>query len=343
MSERRFKRIAIEESYTTPEIFAEMREVAFTQAAEEPGEAALWGDLMRMPEMARFEKIITDAGEGRIRAMDAAGVDVHLLSLTAPGVQIFPEDKAIAFARLANDRLAEAVRANPDRFAGLAAVAPQNPAEAARELERGMNKLGLKGLIINSHTRGEYLDDQKFWPIFEAAQALNAPIYIHPRTPSPGMVKPYIDYPIEGPVWGFSAETALHALRLMLSGVFDVFPRLTIVLGHLGEGLPFLMTRVDIQYKRFVMERTKSPRARKLKRTPLEYFTDNFVVSTSGMNFQEELLFCHKMLGADRIMFAVDYPFERSDEAVQQMDALPIPESDKTKIYQLNAERIFSL
>lgn len=157
------------------------------------------------------------------------------------------------------------------------------------------------------------------------------------------MIKPYLEYPLEGSIWGFSAETALHALRLILSGVFDEFPKLKIVLGHLGEGLPFLINRVDTQYKNFVVERARSPRARELKRGPLDYFTDNFVVSTSGMNYHEELLFCYRTLGADRILFAIDHPFEKSDVEVKLMDSLSIPDSDKKKIYQSNAERIFSL
>ncbi len=342
-NKRDYKRIAVEESWMPPEIFDDIRDMASAKAADEPGMAMLWGEVMRMPGTNKFREIISDISGHRLGVMDATGIDIQLLSLTAPGVQIYEKDKAVAMARLANDRLADGIKAKPDRFAGLAAVAPQDPGEAAKELERGVTKLGLKGAIINSHTKGEYLDDPKFWAIFEAAEALKAPIYLHPRTPSPDMIKPFIDYPLEGAIWGFAAEAGLHALRLILSGVFDKYPNLTIVFGHLGEGLPFWISRIDAQYNGFVLKRSKSPRARKLKRSPRDYFMDNFVITTSGMNWHDEVMFGHKVMGPDKILFAVDHPFEPAGEAVEAVDRLPLSAVDLKKLYQTNAERVFSL
>jgi 2,3-dihydroxybenzoate decarboxylase len=177
--------------------------------------------------------------------MDAARVDKQVLSLWSPGVQAFDPMLGTELAHLVNDRVAEAVREHPDRFAALATIAPQAPAAAARELERAISQLGLHGAIINSHTKSEHLDDAKFWPIFEAAQALNTPIYLHPRNAPVQMYDAFTDYTMGGALWGFAMETSTHVVRLLMSGVFDQFPDLKIVLGHLGEGLPFWLDRLD--------------------------------------------------------------------------------------------------
>ena len=187
-------------------------------------------------------------GSRRIDDMNATGIHMQILSLTSPGVQIFDAATGTALARATNDELAAAIAAYPTRYAGLAAIAPQNPAAAAQELERGVQALGLKGAIVNSHTQGEYLDDEKFWDIFAAAEALDVPIYIHPNTPSNDMIKPFMARGLDGAVFGFAVETGLHALRLVVSGVFDRFPKLNIVLGHLGEGLPYWLSRIDFMH-----------------------------------------------------------------------------------------------
>src|SRR5262249_16580629 len=174
------------------------------------------------------------------------------LSLTSPGVQIFDGETAVPLAISCNDQLADAIRKYPQRFAGLAAVAPQDPDAAAKELERGVRVLGLKGAIINSHTRGEYLDDSKFWPIFEAAESLDVPIYLHPNRPPRSWIGPFLETGLDGAIFGFAVETGLHVLRIVVSGVFDRFPRLQIVVGHLGEGLPYWLFRIDFMHARMV-------------------------------------------------------------------------------------------
>jgi 2,3-dihydroxybenzoate decarboxylase len=278
----------------------------------------------------------------RLADMDATGIAKQILSLTSPGVQIFESAEATALARSSNDRLAEAIRRHPERFAGLAAIAPQDPAGAAKELERGVRSLGLKGAIVNSHTRGEYLDDEKFWEIFEAAESLDVPIYIHPNTPSARLIEPFLDRGLAGAVYGFAVETSLHMLRLVVSGVFDRFPKLRIVVGHLGEGLPYWLFRIDFMYGRGAAS-NRFPNAPKLARKPSEYLKGNFYVTTSGMAWEPVILYAQQVLGVDRVLYAMDYPYQFVPEEVGVTDNLPIGDADKKKLYQTNAERVFAL
>jgi predicted TIM-barrel fold metal-dependent hydrolase len=264
---------------------------------------------------------------------------MHVLSLTAPGVQTLATSAAVTLAALVNDRLAATIARHPDRFAGLAAIAPQDPEAAAAEIERAACRLKLNGVVINSHTRNEYLDDEKFWPIFEAAESVRAPIYIHPRSPSAQMAGPYRKFGLETGIYGFQAETGLHAIRLICSGVFDRFPDLTIVLGHLGEGIPFWLWRVDYMHP---VRSSRNSRP-KLELTPSEYFKRNFAITTSGMNWHPALRFCMEAVGTDNIMFAIDYPYQLTEGAVQFMNDAPISDEDKHKIFHRNAERIFGI
>src|SRR4051812_9666485 len=216
-----------------------MRIVA-ARELDDPGFNSLWSfygaSKAERPRMLleRIQKI----DESRIADMDASGIDMQLLLLTAPGVQVMKKDTAVAMAALSNDRVAEAVRKWPKRFQALAAIAPQDPAGAAKELERAVKTLGLKGAVINSHTQGEWLDDEKFWDIFAAAEALNVPIYIPPSGPPKQMIQPFLERGLEGAVFGFGVEVALHVLRIIVAGAFDRFPQLEIVIGHTRGGPP---------------------------------------------------------------------------------------------------------
>jgi 2,3-dihydroxybenzoate decarboxylase len=271
--------------------------------------------------------------------MDVDGIDVAVLSITSPGVQVFNAVTATRLAHEANDVLAAAVSAHPTRLAGLAAVAPHYPEGAVTELERAANTLGMKGFLINSHTMGEYLDDPKFWPIFEAAQALDMPLYLHPREPAPSMVAPFMDYGLYFAGFGFAVETSLHAMRLIMCGLFDHFPKLKVVLGHMGEGLPFWLQRIDNRY----LLQVKIGAVKKMPRLPSEYFLDNFVITTSGVMSAPALKLSLEVLGADRIMFAADYPYESVQEGVKFLDTVDITEAQRQQIYSGNAERIFRL
>ncbi len=338
-----YKRIATEEAFAPPEMFKLYRQL-LESGFDDPGFRSLWGFYLGSPS-PRATQIITriqDLGEQRLRDMDATGIDRQILSLTSPGVQVFDAATATSLARSFNDQLAEATRAHPDRYSGLTAVAPQDPQAAAREIERGASKLGLKGVIINSHTLGEYLDDQKYWDIFAAAQACNAPIYIHPNTPSRGLIGPMLERGLESAIYGFAVETGMHLLAIITSGAFDRFPKLNIVVGHTGEALPFWMYRIDYMHEASVRS-GRYAKMKPLRRKPSDYLRENVYVTNSGVAWEPAIMFCHAVLGADRVMYAMDYPYQYVAEEVVTCDRLPLSEIDKKKFFQLNAERVFSL
>jgi 5-carboxyvanillate decarboxylase len=323
------ERIAVEEGFMIPEVAAAARALD-----ERLGLAGPVSDARK----AMFRDLL-DLGERRIQVMDEDGITKQLIVIGSPGVQAFDPMQGYELSKLVNDRLSAACRTHPDRFAGLAAVAPQAPENAARELDRAVKSLGLKGAHINSHTHGEYLDDKKFWPIFEAAQALDVPIYIHPREPSPGMAGP-LSMPGFRVAWGYAIETGTHIMRLISGGVFDQFPRLKIVIGHMGENIPFSLDRID---NRYLWETGMAGLARKIKRLPSEYFRDNIIVTTSGMNYRLPLMMTIEALGIDNVLFAGDWPFEVVRDSIEVVDALPLSEADKQKLYADNAKRVFKL
>jgi 5-carboxyvanillate decarboxylase len=337
------RRIATEEGFTIPEVARATTRILPGIVAREPGEAAIFGiDRPRSGDEGPPPWLhqLGDIGTGRIADMDRAGIAMQVMLLSSPGVQLFEAGEARELSKLANDRLAEAIRTHPDRFAGLAAIPPQDPAFAARELERAVKSLGLSGAIINSHTRGHYLDEAPYRPILEAAAALKVPIYIHPRAPSPQMVGPYLDHRLVGAIWGYAVETSAHALRLIFSGVFDQLPQLRIVIGHMGEGIPFFLDRIDVHY---AAGGGRSPGSKPLSRPPSEIFRDHFTITTSGMNWGPALRLALETLGGERIMFAADYPFENAPTAVARIDALGLDRNVLVSIYHRNAERVFHL
>lgn len=335
----KMKRIAVEEAFVTEEIAHEWSKVLASEFVE-PGFRMMGSSILGDgPVAEKVHSRLVDLGPGRIAEMDADGIDMAVLSITSPGVQVFDSITATRLASNANDVLAAAVAAHPTRFAGLAAIAPQYPEGAAKELERAAQSLGMKGYLINSHTMGEYLDDKKYWPIFEAAQALNMPLYLHPREPAPSMVTPFLDYGLYFAGWGFAVETATHALRLIMCGVLDHFPKVKIVLGHMGEGLPFWLQRIDNRY----LLQVKIGAVKKLPRLPSEYFHDHFYITTSGVMSSPALRLSIEVMGEDKIMFAADYPYESVKDGVKFMDEVEVTEVQRRKIYADNATRIFGL
>ena len=260
------RRITVEEAFITPAILDGWKAVLNGKNVE-PGFAAMGKCLLGPTGKPLFDRLL-DLGAARVAHKDSVGIDMQVLSLTAPCVQVFDPAQGTKLAAESNDVLAEAVKAYPTRFAGLTAVAPQDPRAASREIERGAKVLGMHGVIVNSHTNGEYLDLPKYWPILEAAEALDMPIYLHPREPGPAMVAPFLDYGLYFATWGFSAEAGLHAMRLIMSGTPDRFPRLRIVLGHLGEGIPYYLPRIDNRYALQV----RLGATAKLPKKPSEYF-----------------------------------------------------------------------
>jgi 5-carboxyvanillate decarboxylase len=323
----RFERIAVEEAFIIPE----MTEI---QARAMP----VRSNTVTPMQQYVFRSML-DLGEGRIKAMDDDGIAVQVCLLASIAIQDIDPVQANELCTLANDRFADAAKKYPGRLAGLAGFAPLDPERAAREIERAVTKKGFKGAVVNSHSRGEYLDDPKFTPIFETLQALDVPLYIHPRDPSPQMIQPFEVFGFKVG-WSWAAETGTHIIRLIGNGVFDRFPRLKIVIGHMGEGLPFHLDRID---NRYYWEHDMAGRAPALKRKPSDYVRDNLVVTTSGMNFTPPLLMTIQMLGIDNILFAGDWPFENVRDSANAIDAAPIADADKRKIYSENARRVFKL
>ena len=337
-------RIATEEAYAPPDLIERYKRLIAAGSTGDPGFESLMGYFL-FNGSARTNAIVErlqNLGARRLADMDSTGIAKQVVSLTAPGLQIFDADTAVGLAPEYNDALAEAVRAHPDRFAGLAAIAPQNPRAAAAELERAVAKLGLKGAIVNSHTHGEYLDDEKFWDIFAAAEALDAPVYIHPQTPPPAMVQPFLEAGLDGAIFGFAVETGFHLLRLIVSGVFDRFPRLKIVVGHLGEGIPYWLFRVDF-FHRGIVQTKRYANFKPLAKRPSDYMRENVYVTTSGMAWEPVILYAQSVLGADRVLYAMDYPYQFVPEEVAVTDNLPIGDAQRKLLYQTNAERVFKL
>jgi len=341
---REYLRIATEEAFAPAELIAMWRDMIERGTCDDPGFVSLVGFYTAAKtERTRFVfDRLQDLGERRLADMDAAGIDRQVISLTAPGTQILSRGDGVAIATLANDRLAEACRQHPDRFTGLTAIAPQDPGQAAKEIERGHTELGFKGVIINAHTHGEYLDDQKFWPIFEAAEALGTPIYLHPSTPPKDMIGPLLAAGLDGAIYGFAVDTGMHVLRIITAGVFDRFPALRLVVGHLGEALPFWLYRIDYMHAATV--RAQRYEAMKpIKRKPSEYLRENVWVTTSGVAWAPAIMFCREVLGPDRVLYAMDYPYQYVPDEVIAHENLPISASEKAALFQANAEHVFRL
>jgi len=330
----RIRCIATEEAFLIPEIAQAMGDVLAASSDYDP-DLYFW---KRISSAAVLNTRLLDLNEERLSIMDQNGIDMHVLSLGAPGVQMLKQADAVALARLANDRLAEAIAAHPQRYAGLATVAPQAPEEAARELERCIRQLGMKGLLINSHTNGEYLDEPKYRPLLEAAADLKAPLYIHPRAPVPAMAGAFRRYTLEHAIWGFQAEAGLHGLRLIVSGLFDQLPGLQIILGHGGEGLPYWMSRIDTMHRQFQV-----PERPALNRRPSDYLREHFFVTTSGMNWGPAVRLCIDALGADRVMFAIDYPFQDTAEALAGLQTTDLTPQERHSVMHGTAEAVFAL
>jgi 2,3-dihydroxybenzoate decarboxylase len=289
---------------------------------------------------------LTDVHGRRLALMDEYGIEMMLLSLNAPAIQAIPNPaQAAEVARKANDFLVEQVRKRPDRFQALAALPMQDPARAAHELERCVKELGFRGALVNGFSQigdaetAVYYDLPQYRPFWAIVERLDVPFYLHPRNPLPRDAKIYEGHSwLLGPVWAFGQETAVHALRLMGSGLFDAHPGLQIVLGHLGENLPYALWRID-NANAWVEQRNDYP----AKKSMRDYFIVNFNITTSGNFNTPALLEAMQVLGADRIMFSVDWPFENVDHAAHWFDSCPISESDRLKIGRANAMRLFKL
>jgi len=290
---------------------------------------------------AELQAKLGDLGSTRLKDMDAGGIDLQVISHTTSGVVPLSGSEGVRLAREANDQLAAAVAAHPDRFAGFATLPMRDPEAAADELERAVRSLGFKGAMINGTTNGRFLDDPSFLPILERAVALSVPIYIHPGVP-PAAVReayysgfdPAVNFSLSAAGWGWHSEVGIHALRLILAGVFDHLPTLQIIIGHMGEMIPFMLARIN---------NVLTPVAKHLQHAVPEYFLQNFYITTSGFFTDPPLLLALQVIGADRIIFSVDYPYSTNEQGRVFLDSASISPADKEKISHLNAERLLKL
>jgi uncharacterized protein len=289
----------------------------------------------------RLIEQLCDIGAGRMTEMDTAGIDMQVLSLTSPGTEQLEAADAVVLARETNDYLAESIKKNPTRFGGFASLPTAAPDQAAQELEHRVSEQKFAGAVINGHNRGRYLDDKFYWPILECAEKLGAPIYLHPTPPplpvlqaSYGGFAPLVTQMLAGPGWGWHIETAVLVIRLILGGVFDRFPKLQIVIGHMGEGLPFMFQRFDVMPQA----------ATKLERPIGAYLRENLHYTFSGFNFPSTFLnLLLELGGVERIMFSADYPYQSMAQARAFLEQLPVSAADKTRIANANARRLFRL
>jgi 2,3-dihydroxybenzoate decarboxylase len=290
----------------------------------------------RQESLDRFARELVDFTEYRLPEMDRYGIDVQVLSLTSPGVQMQPDTEiAVDDARRANDFLAETVAGRPTRFAGLAALPLQDPERAAAELRRAVTELGLRGALVNDHTLGHYLDEEPYAVVWSELEELNVPLYLHP-----GAVD---DWPLlkgrpelGGPTFSWAATTGGHAMRLIYGRVFDRFPAAKVILGHMGEFLPFQLTRFDTRHADLALERP-------LDRMPSEYFGPNIKITTTGVYSHAALIAAVQAMGIDNVMFSVDYPYESTEKAVRSLDTLPLAPTDLARIAHANADHLLRL
>jgi len=289
---------------------------------------------------------LLDFQQRRIAEMDRHGIEMMLLSLNAPAVQAIPDRaKAIEIAQRANDLMAEEIAKKPDRFHGLTALPLQDPDAACRELERGATELGFRGALANGFSQIDdpencvYLDDPRYRSFWALCEQLDQPFYLHPRNPIAAWSQIYQGAEwLLGPTWAFGQETAVHALRLMGSGLFDTHPNLKIILGHMGEGIPFSLWRID---NRNAWVKAKPNYA--ARHTIRHYFQNNFWLTVSGNFHTPTLIDAISEIGSDRIMFSTDWPFENVDHAANWFDAAPLSEGDRQKIGRTNAVKLFKL
>jgi 2,3-dihydroxybenzoate decarboxylase len=315
-------------------------EEAFALPSPDTGQPP-WGahrSIVRREIADDWTRRLADFTEYRLPEMDAHGIDIQVLSLTVPGIQADMDTRAaVESAVLTNDFLAKVISEHPDRFRGFAAVPMQDPEAAVTELRRCVTELGFCGVLVNDHTRGHYLDEPQYDPFWSELEALRAPLYIHPNIIRHDDWHVLQGHPeLQGALWSFGAETAAHALRIVFSGVFDRHPDATLILGHMGEFLPFQRSRLNSRYRTLEPEFT-------LGRLPSEYFGSNIVFTTSGVFSPTVLEGIVLEVGADSVMFSIDYPYEPTAEAVRGFEAARLSDEDRAKIARLNARRILRL
>jgi uncharacterized protein len=318
--------VALEEHFTVPTLVQQIDRQSITARGFPPPDAP-WGP-------GRQREKLHDLGQARLRSMDESGVTMQVLSVSGPGADLLPPDRGPDWAKAANDTLAEAVAAHPTRYAGFAHLPMTAPDAAARELERCVRQLGFHGALINGLTDNRFLDDSFFAPILRTAEELGVPIYLHPGLPPAAVRQAYYDglddgdsYLFSAAGWGWHAETAVHILRLAISGTLERYPGLQWIIGHMGEGLPMMLARCDQVFGRDITGAV----------------TSHVHVTTSGFFTLPPFLALLHTFGVDRIMFSIDYPFAPNDKGRAFLDSLPVSPEDRVKIAHGNADKLLKL
>lgn len=318
-----------------------MRKIALEEAVTTPSTAPYLKDTLKVtPEDKRpdFVRLLEDSDQ-RIATMDAAGIDLFVLSQTSPGVQVEKDSRlAVERAREANDSIQGQIQQHPDRYRGFAHLAMQDVDAARDELKRCVEELGFLGAMINGNTNGVYLDDERYFPFWERVLELDVPIYIHPADPyrQPYVLEGYTV--LQGSIWGWSTDNSSHFLRLLFSGLFDRYPELTIILGHMGETLPYFAWRIDSRYAA-----AGDPDRPPLQKKPSDYFRSNLIVTTTGLCQDSALQCAIAELGEDRVLFSVDYPYEVTEDAARWIETTPLTDAHREKVCYQNAERVLKL
>ena len=333
------KKIDFEAHFYTREYLQALRKnlgyprFVYDDENEKSGKLSYFADLVQ-PFSEPLLSSLLDMSEERLKVMDSLGVDVQIVSLSAPGIEQLASPVGAALAQKTNDALYEVIRRYPSRFMGYAALSPKDPEAAADELERAVKDLKFVGWNTHSNYGDSYLDEKRYWPILERAESLGIPIYIHPTVPAIPQARAY-GFALGGAPFGFGMETALCMMRLIFSGAFDRFPGLKVILGHLGETLPFLMRRIDWAYLRPL-----PPAFRTLPKSPSEYLKNHVFVTTSGNYYKPAFMCTLEAFGIDKILLGTDYPYDDPRECHDFVKMLPLPEGDKEKIYCHNAKKL---
>ncbi|MCW2338365.1 2,3-dihydroxybenzoate decarboxylase [Sphingobium sp. B2D3A] len=341
--DRGYLRIATEEAFATAEQLDAFLKLVKEGRADK-ATTSLWGFYGTSPsERTQFIRDrLLDLDDLRIQAMDETGIDVAILSLTSPGGQAFETDEAKTLVRNANDVLKAACERHPSRYVGMVSIVPQDVQWSVEEIARGKNELGFKGVMVNSHTKGHYLDEEQFDPILKACADNNLPLYIHPQSPPDAMIAGMVEAGLDGAIFGFGVETGYHLLRILTTGVFDRYPNLTVCVGHGGEAIPYWLFRMNYMHQAGVRSK-RYERLKPLNHDLFHYMRNNVCVTTSGMACPLAIKLCIDQLGEDRVMYAMDYPYEYVADEVRTHDNLDISAEAKKKLMQTNAERVFNL
>ncbi len=334
-----YKRIATEEAWTFPDLVKAQTDYLGSGDAPEDDSLKMAGMFAQMPSL---QGMLQDLGDLRISHMDELGIDRQLLLLTAPGVQVVRPGDGTALARQANDIAAEACRNHPDRFSACAAFDPRDVAGSVKEIERAMGELKLNGAVLNSHFQGHYLDELDYWPILEALEAMDAALYIHPTAPF--NAPHYEDRGFFGALAGFPHDVWVHTMGLVLSGAFDRFPRLRLVIGHMGECLPLHLYRFDwMQGNADGRPHLRGGNQPRLEHPVSHYFKHNIWITTSGVGWEPAIKFCQQVMGEDRVLYAMDFPYQQSSDEVAAYDRMDMDAAVKKKLMEDNARAVFRI